>query len=465
MKATDSSSGNSVIIWSFYHTPEAIEELTNNLSQRGIRESELKQNLEDIHDRLITQLNKPFSQTIVKSLNMSSEDIETSLKNCLKENLYNVMANQQHSRKFKSSHVKPPVKQQTISATECMELDLRDKLLDVQEQISIGALGSLKVHDKHKWRDALQNGHYDPQCTSLSWGDQSKPALEITNCSTVSNSTSMTSISSNDEKLANNPNKHLIAVNNLAKVILQIEQSVEKRFMRVPLGDAQKTPEKKRGPKPSSTLEADESSTNKSILLNWERSLMYCTSLSQLFVHLQTLDESIAWSKSVMNMKCRLCNCKGDAEKMLLCDKCDRGHHIYCLRPPLAVIPAGEWFCPKCKPKVVEKAPRKIRKSFVETDEDTEVEETTTTTTKKSSHRGGKKYESMGEEDDEDEEEEAGSENNSLNGAKKMNGGSQRKAKMNGIARINGHYSDEEISSDERGKRRKRKAVEGNEIY
>lgn len=95
---------------------------------------------------------------------------------------------------------------------------------------------------------------------------------------------------------------------------------------------------------------------------------MYCTSISQLFIHLQNLDESIAWSKSVLNTRCRVCRKKGDADRMLLCDKCDNGHHIYCLRPSLPSIPNGEWFCPECKPKATEKKPRKIRKSFVSND-------------------------------------------------------------------------------------------------
>lgn len=50
---------------------------------------------------------------------------------------------------------------------------------------------------------------------------------------------------------------------------------------------------------------------------------------------------------------------------MLLCDKCDRGHHLYCLRPALTCVPDGEWFCAKCRPKDVEKTPRKIRQSFL----------------------------------------------------------------------------------------------------
>ncbi len=109
-------------------------------------------------------------------------------------------------------------------------------------------------------------------------------------------------------------------------------------------------------------------------------------------MYLQSLDESIAWSKSAMNARCRLCRKKGDAEKMLLCDKCDRGHHIYCLRPQLKSIPDGQWFCPECKPKDVSQTPRKIR-SYKEMDEDVVA-------TEKS------EGEEMEEEDEEEETEE-----------------------------------------------------------
>lgn len=35
--------------------------------------------------------------------------------------------------------------------------------------------------------------------------------------------------------------------------------------------------------------------------------------------------------------------------QILLCDSCDSGYHTACLRPPLMVIPEGEWFCPPCQ--------------------------------------------------------------------------------------------------------------------
>lgn len=69
----------------------------------------------------------------------------------------------------------------------------------------------------------------------------------------------------------------------------------------------------------------------------WEDSVLFCSSLAQVFLHLSTLEKSIIWQKSALHARCRICRRKGDAEQMLLCDKCDRGHHMYCLKPRLKV--------------------------------------------------------------------------------------------------------------------------------
>lgn len=49
---------------------------------------------------------------------------------------------------------------------------------------------------------------------------------------------------------------------------------------------------------------------------------------------------------------CQVCK-KGDNDEcLLLCDGCDRGCHMYCLRPKITQIPEGDWFCPTCVAKV-----------------------------------------------------------------------------------------------------------------
>ncbi|KTF82458.1 hypothetical protein cypCar_00024934 [Cyprinus carpio] len=46
---------------------------------------------------------------------------------------------------------------------------------------------------------------------------------------------------------------------------------------------------------------------------------------------------------------CKHCGLTNHPELILLCDMCDSGYHTACLRPPLMIIPDGEWFCPPCQ--------------------------------------------------------------------------------------------------------------------
>ncbi|XP_041850722.1 remodeling and spacing factor 1 [Melanotaenia boesemani] len=50
---------------------------------------------------------------------------------------------------------------------------------------------------------------------------------------------------------------------------------------------------------------------------------------------------------------CSHCGLPNHPELILLCDSCDSGYHTACLRPPLMLIPDGEWFCPPCQHKLL----------------------------------------------------------------------------------------------------------------
>ncbi|PNY05047.1 methyl-CpG binding domain-containing protein 9-like [Trifolium pratense] len=50
------------------------------------------------------------------------------------------------------------------------------------------------------------------------------------------------------------------------------------------------------------------------------------------------------WDEGV----CKVCGIDRDDDSVLLCDKCDAEYHKYCLNPPLARIPEGNWYCPSC---------------------------------------------------------------------------------------------------------------------
>ncbi|KAJ8956760.1 hypothetical protein NQ314_006634 [Rhamnusium bicolor] len=47
---------------------------------------------------------------------------------------------------------------------------------------------------------------------------------------------------------------------------------------------------------------------------------------------------------------CEICGTSNNEDRMLLCDGCDLGFHLYCLTPPLENIPGGAWFCNDCSP-------------------------------------------------------------------------------------------------------------------
>jgi hypothetical protein len=77
------------------------------------------------------------------------------------------------------------------------------------------------------------------------------------------------------------------------------------------------------------------------------------------------------------NIVCSVCKIDRDDDKVLLCDTCDLGFHIYCLTPPLKRIPKvcliylfsnnfvkhrmthskGEWYCSTCKAIEASKTP------------------------------------------------------------------------------------------------------------
>lgn len=45
---------------------------------------------------------------------------------------------------------------------------------------------------------------------------------------------------------------------------------------------------------------------------------------------------------------CEQCSSGLHGDVMLLCDRCDKGWHLYCLSPPLERVPPGNWYCSDC---------------------------------------------------------------------------------------------------------------------
>lgn len=51
---------------------------------------------------------------------------------------------------------------------------------------------------------------------------------------------------------------------------------------------------------------------------------------------------------NLLTMVCEKCKGGHYEDKIILCDRCDKGWHMFCLSPPLETVPEGEWVCPTC---------------------------------------------------------------------------------------------------------------------
>lgn len=60
-----------------------------------------------------------------------------------------------------------------------LELSLREQILEFEEKLFLGHLGSLKVWDRTAWRSALEKDSYDQQCDHLVWGQSRKKPNEV----------------------------------------------------------------------------------------------------------------------------------------------------------------------------------------------------------------------------------------------------------------------------------------------
>ncbi|XP_066533505.1 zinc finger protein DPF3 isoform X3 [Hoplias malabaricus] len=53
---------------------------------------------------------------------------------------------------------------------------------------------------------------------------------------------------------------------------------------------------------------------------------------------------------------CTLCGTSENDDQLLFCDDCDRGYHMYCLKPPMTEPPEGSWSCHLCLDLLKDKA-------------------------------------------------------------------------------------------------------------
>lgn len=59
---------------------------------------------------------------------------------------------------------------------EILQLTLRDMILETEEKIHLGMLGSLRVEDRDMWRTAIEQGSYIREA-ELDWGGRKRISL------------------------------------------------------------------------------------------------------------------------------------------------------------------------------------------------------------------------------------------------------------------------------------------------
>ena len=296
--------------WSCYSTSDDVESLITSLNQRGLRELQLQKSLENYKSIILASISKcPFAKQV------------------------------------------KPCHASSTSAEHYLELYLREQILDIEEKIYIGNLGYLKdVENRAEWREAIENSgaaatvaaKEDKVITSAeAYDDSEGGAKQFTGASELVGSADAPPCEAVGHEMPTiNP-----SVQELSTALLQVHAGISKKFLMPPLGLAVDTKKTRGVKKEASVIRESDTCPDQ-----WRSSLAGTTSFSQVFVHLATLERAVMWSRSLMLMRCRICRRKGGDEFMLLCDGCDHGYHMYCLRPPLQSVPDGDWFCQDCIP-------------------------------------------------------------------------------------------------------------------
>ncbi|XP_054522458.1 bromodomain adjacent to zinc finger domain protein 1A isoform X10 [Pan troglodytes] len=358
--------------WCFYSSCEQLDQLIEALNSRGHRESALKETLLQEKSRICAQLAR-FSEEKFHFSDKPQPDSKPTYSRGRSSNAYDPSQ---------------------MCAEKQLELRLRDFLLDIEDRIYQGTLGAIKVTDRHIWRSALESGRYELLSEENKENGIIKTVNEDVEEMEIDEQTKVivkdrflgikTETPSTVSTNASTPQSVSSVVHYLAMALFQIEQGIERRFLKAPLGkteinkdqkgDRKKKDKKKREEDLSSVRDdaSDSGRSYKTVLDRWRESLLSSASLSQVFLHLSTLDRSVIWSKSILNARCKICRKKGDAENMVLCDGCDRGHHTYCVRPKLKTVPEGDWFCPECRPKQRSRRLSSRQRPSLESDEDVE---------------------------------------------------------------------------------------------
>lgn len=248
--------------WGYFNTEEDLDLLIAGLNPRGYKEKVLRDNLEVEKDLIINHI----KYCPVEKLTITDATYQSALKQSVETS----------ARKYPN-----PIWNFEVGTDLNLVMDtkLREELLDFEFKLKSGYLGDIKVNDRIAWRNALENYSYDQQCESLQWGpDKKLHEGKMKENGSLSGSQEKKGEEDEPEEDANDskdteedeayfghvekePGYHLgddliiesdssqddfaplhesetvkEKVHSLAKALLQIEQGIDQKFIRMPFG-------------------------------------------------------------------------------------------------------------------------------------------------------------------------------------------------------------------------------------
>lgn len=141
----------------------------------------------------------------------------------------------------------------------------------------------------------------------------------------------------------------------LAELLVQLQQTVADKFASGIFGTHVKT-------RKNTSKKKKISSVNQQNLHIWMNDCRTCQTFSRLYVLMMIFENSIAWSKSTIGLKCKICRRKNKEEFIVVCDQCCQGYHLDCLRDDFHSTTNSNknstndlWYCPACRPQSMSK--------------------------------------------------------------------------------------------------------------
>uniref|UniRef100_A0A674A374 Tyrosine-protein kinase BAZ1B n=1 Tax=Salmo trutta TaxID=8032 RepID=A0A674A374_SALTR len=185
--------------------------------------------------------------------------------------------------------------------------------------------------------------------------------------------------------------------------VITLQACVIKKFLQGFMAPKQKKKKKQEGEESRKTEEVDEEkklaeeARVATAVEKWKTAIREAQTFSRMHVLLGMLDACIKWDMSAENARCKVCRRKGEDDKLILCDECNKAFHLFCLRPALYRIPQGEWLCPACQPAVQRRCSRgRNYNEDTEEEEDEEEEEESESEDSDEDDEGDADYKAVG---------------------------------------------------------------------